>query len=92
MVNKICLLNLKDKVIDYINNQNLNQQEICNWLSDNQNYNSHSIFLLRFLIFMELKQVKIILRYLIYSLMHQNEIIYWHNILLIPVIDINMGL
>ncbi|EXX57522.1 Ste7p [Rhizophagus irregularis DAOM 197198w] len=39
---------LRQKVIDYINNQNINPQEIYNWLFNNQNYNSNSIFLLGF--------------------------------------------
>ncbi|EXX57521.1 uncharacterized protein OCT59_024413 [Rhizophagus irregularis] len=39
---------LRQKVIDYFNNQNINSQEIYNWLFINQNYNSISIFLLGF--------------------------------------------
>ncbi|GBC47620.2 kinase-like domain-containing protein [Rhizophagus irregularis DAOM 181602=DAOM 197198] len=39
---------LRQKVIDYFNNQNINPQEIYNWLFNNQNYNSNSIFLLGF--------------------------------------------
>ncbi|PKK76321.1 HCP-like protein [Rhizophagus irregularis] len=39
---------LKQKVHDYFNNQNINSQEIYNWLFNNQNYNSNSIFLLGF--------------------------------------------
>jgi hypothetical protein len=39
---------IRKKVIDYINNQiiTINLQEIYNWLCNNQNYNSNSIFLL----------------------------------------------
>ncbi|GBC00447.1 hypothetical protein RclHR1_03860012 [Rhizophagus clarus] len=48
MSNKRDSFNSKQTILDCINNQNINTQEIYNWLCDNQNYNSYSIFLLGF--------------------------------------------
>jgi TPR repeat protein len=42
---------LKKEVKDFFNNHNINLKEIYNWLLNNQNYNSNSIFLLGYFIF-----------------------------------------
>ncbi|GBC09845.1 hypothetical protein RclHR1_09160003 [Rhizophagus clarus] len=45
VLNKRDLLNLKQKVFDYINSENINLKETYDWLCNNQNYNSNLIFL-----------------------------------------------
>ncbi|RGB42638.1 kinase-like domain-containing protein [Rhizophagus diaphanus] len=47
VLNKGNINKLRQKVIDYFNNQNINPKDFYNWLLfNNQNYNSNSIFLL----------------------------------------------
>ncbi|EXX66379.1 uncharacterized protein OCT59_024435 [Rhizophagus irregularis] len=48
VMNKSNNLNLYQKFLVYLINQNIDPQEIYDWLSNNQNYNSNSIFLLGF--------------------------------------------
>ncbi|UZO15752.1 uncharacterized protein OCT59_007168 [Rhizophagus irregularis] len=60
-------------IFDYFDSRDIKSQEIYNWLIDNQN-NLDSIFLLGYLIIVELKLVKILIKHLIYLLKHQNKL------------------
>ncbi|GBC09844.1 hypothetical protein RclHR1_09160002 [Rhizophagus clarus] len=52
MLNMRYILNLREQILEFINNnQNINPQEIYDWLLHNQNYNSNSIFLFGYFIF-----------------------------------------
>jgi len=64
----------KQNVIDYIENNNINPQEIYNWLLNNQ-YNSNSIFLLGYFNYCGIETSKNKKKHLIYLLMHQKTII-----------------